>query len=322
MEKAENILKNIIDNYKNKKVLVIGDSILDESIFAKAIGISLESPTLKAAETKVEKELGGAYNVAKNIAALGSECYFITLLARDEYEKDFMTDNQNLNVVPIYGKKRNTIKKRYWIERGGQIYKHLQINTYDSVGEHASDIIRSIHTAFNSYISKVDVLLFCDYRTGMLSETMVQEMIKEAKRHNVFSFANSQISDKRSNYHFYRGVDVICMNLQEAKRTCIEYNINFEQLQNFFHSYVCVTNSKESTCLYMDNLVLEAPVIKIEENDSCGAGDCFLAALSISDLKDRPVESLRLANIWAGLSVRYHGTKTPKQEELETYIGY
>ena len=100
-----------------KKILVIGDTIIDKTVFTEAIGISLESPTLKTKLLSDEISYGGAANVAKNIARLGSECSFITIGEVDIPE---------VRTVSLPG--TSAKKTRIWVHRRASDYRHLQIN--------------------------------------------------------------------------------------------------------------------------------------------------------------------------------------------------
>ena len=103
-------MEKTIKSFKNTHILVIGDTILDFTVKAEAIGVSLETPTLKAAEISREYSMGGAYNVAKNIVALGAKCTFVTLIGTDEYQ-EVLNDGASprLTLVGLYEKEYTNI---------------------------------------------------------------------------------------------------------------------------------------------------------------------------------------------------------------------
>ena len=114
---------------KDKNVLIIGDVILDAWTYAKAIGLSLETPTLKAQLLKKKHTFGGTGNVVNNLSELGANISFVTLLGDDEHKKTYEEFDNVDEFIPVYEKsRRNTVKERFWVERGGSNYKHLQIN--------------------------------------------------------------------------------------------------------------------------------------------------------------------------------------------------
>ena len=123
----------MLDSFSNKKVLVVGDSILDITISSEALGLSLESPTLKAQRTEKQVSFGGCANVVKNMLELGASCTFITLLGFDDYKSYYdKWEHKNLTLIPVLEGRMNTVKERYWVSRAGTEYKVLQLNQGDS----------------------------------------------------------------------------------------------------------------------------------------------------------------------------------------------
>ena len=108
----------MLDSLSSKKVLVVGDSILDVTVSSEAIGLSLESPTLKAQKIEKQVSFGGCANVVKNMLELGAQCTFITLLGRDEYKSHYdKWAHENLTLIPVSEDRINTVKERYWVSR-------------------------------------------------------------------------------------------------------------------------------------------------------------------------------------------------------------
>ena len=133
-----------------KNILVIGDTIIDDSIFTDAIGLSLESPTLKTELTSREIEYGGAANVVKNIIHLGSECTFIT------------SGEVKLPKVSLINLQGNPARKmRVWVRRGDSDYKYIQVNENSSG---AIDVFEDW-----KLIDEHDLVVLCDYGHGVLS---------------------------------------------------------------------------------------------------------------------------------------------------------
>ena len=87
---------------KNKNVLVIGDSILDHEIFCDALGLSLETPTLKASLQREEFCFGGASNVVNNLLALGTRVTYATPVAEDSFAIHYETwEDPLLTLKPL-----------------------------------------------------------------------------------------------------------------------------------------------------------------------------------------------------------------------------
>ena len=107
-----------------KKVLVIGDLISDEYLYTRAVGLSLESPTLKAEYVSKKKQLGGAGNLVMNLRALEREVCFFTAF-NDSTIADTLKEN---NVKYFNLDRQHNIKSRFYVSRKGNSYKYLQVN--------------------------------------------------------------------------------------------------------------------------------------------------------------------------------------------------
>jgi bifunctional ADP-heptose synthase (sugar kinase/adenylyltransferase) len=166
-----------------------------------------------------------------------------------------------------------------------------------------------------------DAVLLVDYRHGIFSKELIGDLKKITKEKHKTTIASSQVSESKSNHMDYSGVDLICLNSKEANEVLVKFKTdnNFD-LENLLDSDICITSGEKGSALYMNKEEYQVKGIKVDEIDSCGAGDSFLAALSLCDYKGHPEESLYLANIWAGLSVTKLGTKIPKKQELIDYI--
>ena len=96
------LILSLIGNFSKKRVLVIGDSILDLNTYTTPLGFALETPTPKYKKEKKEFAYGGAANVVNNILGLGAKCTFITVIGNDnEAEHYDLFKNSNLNFMPV-----------------------------------------------------------------------------------------------------------------------------------------------------------------------------------------------------------------------------
>lgn len=307
----------------NKKVLVIGDVILDVWTYAKAIGLSLETPTLKAKFTKKEHTLGGTGNVVNNLKELGADITFLTLLGDDEYRKTYESIKGIKFHTVIESDRKNTVKERFWIERGGSNYKHLQINVIDNKAIKKSSIKKMIDNTKKLLNEEFDVIMLIDYRHGLFTKEFLNKLMPVLNKTDIPTIVSSQISDYgrglTSNHINFKGADLIVMNKLEA-----EFNLNETQsvgdLTKIFDCDICVTSGTGGSTLFTADNEYHKDIIEIEEVDPCGAGDSFISCLSLMNWKESPNKSLYISNCWAGLSVQKHGTVCPEREELKPYL--
>ena len=161
----------------NKKVLVIGDVILDVWTYAKAVGLSLETPTLKSKLIEKKHTFGGSANVVSNLKELGADITFLTLLGDDEYTKTYESIKDIKLHSVVEDDRKNTIKERFWIERGGSNYKHLQVNVIDNKSIKKESIDKMIKNIEDTLDDKFDVVMLIDYRHGLFTKDFLNRLM-------------------------------------------------------------------------------------------------------------------------------------------------
>ena len=227
-----------------KRLLVIGDTIIDEYVNLKAIGLSLESPTIKTEITDQNIIFGGAANVAKFAHRFGMNVDFMTCMSKDS-EKLFLS-RFDLNLINVNHSIENK-KTRFYVHHGDETYKHLQINTINK-----SPI--NINWNFSAY----DIVAFSDYRCGLIQPPVIKKAINSKCQ----TFGASQLSDKKSNLDWYLQTDYIVCNKQESE--------HIERKEN-----VVITKGRQG-CELNSSHYESREVTNVK--NTIGAGDCFYAA--------------------------------------------
>jgi len=311
-------LLGAIDKFRDKRVLVIGDSILDEAVYGTPIGKSLETPTLKLQHQETQHHFGGAAGVVRNIAELGGNVSFVTLLGDDAYAKNYQgLTHPNLKFLPVRETGRQTtVKRRFWADRE----KVLQVDHLDN-RDISQASRQEVLDNIQQELANAHFVLVADYRHSMLSPTMIGDIkaaVAESKKRMI---ASSQISQRPSNHLEYSGIFMICMNEREAQAVHPDFSRDLRGLAKKLNSGVCVTLGENGSRMYMGGNEYSAKAIKVQQaEDACGAGDAFLAALALTGFETSPADALYLANCWAGLAVTTPGTSTPELRDLRRYI--
>tara|TARA_Y100000310_G_C20702463_1_gene831133 strand:+ start:453 stop:1421 length:969 start_codon:yes stop_codon:yes gene_type:complete len=316
-KERRNTVLEMIDGFKGKGVLVIGDAILDINEYARVGGQTLEEPRApKGIHERTEVSFGGAGNVVENLLELGARVNFVTVLGNDEHAERYeRREHEKLKIIPIYTDGKNTVKRTTWI--GDK--KVLRLDYLDNrslISEVKEQVIRCTEELVN----ESDVTLLVDYRHGMMSRDLIQILKDVVADNGGRAIASSQ---RGKNLMDYKGVYMICMNENEASQVYPRFDVTkgLRDLSKRLESNVCVTMGDIGANLYLHGgEEYESNRIEVEEVDSTGAGDSFLAALSLADIEGRPEESLYLANVWAGLSVGQKGTQVPSLDDLKRYV--
>ena len=238
-----------------KKILVIGDTIIDENINLKVLGLSLESPTFKTQIIDKKSFFGGASNVAKYLCKFGVEVDFITCMSKEselKFKKKYSINIINLNHL-IENK-----KSRFYIHRGDSSYKHLQINNVNS----------AVEIDFPKYfdLKKYDSIAISDYRCGVVTD----EVVSTVENSNSKTFGACQLSDKESRLNKFINFDYIICNEIESKTILRRKNVIITKGNKGSE-----LNGVSEDAFHVDNI-----------KTTIGAGDCFYAAyLAYEDLK-------------------------------------
>ena len=308
----------------SNSILVIGDSILDSSVHLEAIGLSLETPTLKASRKYQEDQLGGAANVTNNITSLGSHCTFVTVL--DEKQKSFLDfwTSDSLDKVIMYEDRENTVKTRYWVHRGDSKYKYLQVNEgcASPIKSHTQEAILDY---LKQNVGKFDRVLLVDYQLGVFSSPLfIQKLLGLCSDNRVMSIVSSQTSSSSSRHKLFAGCDLMVLNFDEAcsNDPMFEETLDTLSLQEILDCSVCVTLGSSGSRIGIKKSAKQCsyPAFKAIVKDTCGAGDSFLSSLSLLDWKNKPEDSLKISNAWASLSTKDIGTIVPDLKDLEDLL--
>ena len=261
-------------------VWVIGDTIIDVNTYGEPIGLSAETPTVCMRWVRETTTLGGAAFVARNLDALG-QAY--TLVSNDSVG------------LPT------TTKHRFWC--GG--YKLLQVNRVESILNNAASEDAVLDSLLSLHISAGDIVVFADYRNGLLTEYIVAAVIRRCEEVGAITFADSQVSKRPSNHEWYEYVDIMFVNEHEER-----------YVPGSFCGRLVVKHGANGASEHYDDQEIHVPGHSINVVDTCGAGDAFLAAYVYQYLRN-PRTALEFANRWAALKCTKSGMETPSLEDLE-----
>jgi D-beta-D-heptose 7-phosphate kinase/D-beta-D-heptose 1-phosphate adenosyltransferase len=208
---------------KLKKVLVIGDLMIDayDFCFSAASRPSPEKEGTKVyLASQTVRVLGGAGNVAANLANLGVQTTLVGLCGDDGNSLDVKRMCADLGITSkiILDKSRvTTVKTRIYIDDN----YHLRRDIEDSHKANA-DISSKIFSIVDSLISDIDAVIISDYNKGFFTEFNSQELIKKFNKYNIPII----VDFKPSNSHFFKGSTLMAPNLSEATAIIQEFSGN------------------------------------------------------------------------------------------------
>lgn len=312
---------------ENLDILVIGDAMLDKYTKGQVSRISPEAPIPVLLEKTIEYRLGGAANVANNVASLNHSVCLATIIGNDEYgrmiESMLCDRSKTKNDLIIKSDKYATISKERIVASGQQI---VRIDHNDDKRPHTYDIDELINVCTKN-ITKYSVIIISDYGKGVCTENLCKRIISSANENGIPVI----VDPKGVSWSKYAGAAIITPNVKEIEEYLnIKTNNRDAEIEEALESLskkgiadnVLVTRSEKGMSLISQegrfyNLNSEAK----EVYDVSGAGDTVVAALAYGLSKGFNLfDSVKIANIAAGVVVGKAGTSVVTYKELSSLM--
>ncbi len=310
----EKIIK-IIDNFKGKRIGVIGDLMLDYFIWGDVKRISAEAPVPVVLTKKESFRPGGAANTANNIAALGGDVLIIGVVGDDMPGKQLVQElkKRKINVSGILkDKNRPTIQKTRIIAQGQQIIR-VDKEKNSNIGRRQEE--KTINF-IKSQIEKLDGLAISDYVKGFVTKNIAREIINLAREYKKPIIGDTK--PKKASY--FKNITVLCPNSEEAIEISGIKDIKKtgRKIQKQLNCNVLITQGSQGMTLFEGNKIKHFPIKAKEVFDVVGAGDTVTAVISLALTSGANLkEAVLIANYAAGISVGKIGTAVVSPEELK-----
>jgi D-beta-D-heptose 7-phosphate kinase / D-beta-D-heptose 1-phosphate adenosyltransferase len=309
-------------------VLCVGDLMLDDFVYGEVTRISPEAPTPVLAVTRSEPEIGGAGNVARNIAALGARCLFVGIIGEDAAARTLTESLAKLkgSIVPhlVVDAGRHTTRKVRFVSEHHSA--HLMRADWETARPVSAEIESAVIAKATAAMPEVGAVVLSDYAKGVLTPRVISSIIDEARR-----LGKPVVVDpKGHDYSIYRGATLITPNRQELG-AAIHRPVTTEaeiakaaaELSRIVESdAVLVTRSEEGMTLHVqDHAPLHIPAYPVKVRDVSGAGDTVAAVMAALLAMKAPFDSaMRAANAAAAVVVGKRGTAVVSLAELRHRI--
>ena len=312
---------DIIKNFSGKRVLVLGDVMLDHYVWGEVERISPEAPVPVLEVQKEEFRLGGAANVALNIRTLGGEPLLLGVIGKDAAandlirlltEKDIDTDG-----LIIDSSRSTTLKTRI-----GAINQQIVRIDYETKTDINLEIMRKLLTNLEGLLSKCDAMIIEDYNKGLLTEKVIEEALRYAKE-NIIPVA---VDPKYKNFTSYKDVDIFKPNykeLQNISGKIFETEEEFIQKARDFKMRMNIKNlivTRGALGMYVfegRGAPIHLPTCAREVYDVSGAGDTVISVLTLAYISGADIYTAAdIANHAAGAVCGIQGTASITIEQL------
>lgn len=308
------------------RILVVGDVMIDRYLWGTVERISPEAPVPIVRVDRQEDRLGGAANVARNIASLGGKVTLMGAVGGD-YEAGILRDLVDMAGIkgPLQGDKqiRTTVKTRV-------VAQHQQMLRMDVEGPAPDEmLVRWICQDFHRALATHDVVVLSDYAKGVLRHAQV--LIKAAKEVG----RPVLVDPKGFDWLKYSGADLIKPNLDEMHQQLArvplgeqdELEMVDRRRQSLRAGAILVTKGAAGMTMFAPGLgncvAVHQPALAREVFDVSGAGDTVMAVMALMRAAGADsVEAMKAASAAAGIVVGRVGTASVTRIELEEALSH
>src|SRR6195256_5246055 len=308
-------------------VLCVGDLMLDEFVYGEVSRISPEAPAPVIAVQRTETNIGGAGNVARNVASLGARCIFIGLIGEDEAGAKLqakLSQEHLIESVLVCDRMRPTARKVRFVSE--HFSTHMLRADWESASPASADIEQKLIDAILPLLPRANIVLLSDYAKGLLTARVIRNVIDAARK-----LGKRVIVDPKSaNFAVYRGATLLTPNRKEfaeatRSRADTENSIATaaqDAMQLADCEAMLVTQSEHGMTLApRKGEAVHVPAFPVKVRDVSGAGDTVAAALAVSLAAGADWETaLRMANAAAAVAVSKKGTAIATSAELRRKI--
>jgi rfaE bifunctional protein kinase chain/domain len=319
-------LEKLFVDISQIKVAIVGDIMLDTYWWGNVERISPEAPVPVVALDRKELRLGGAANVALNTISLGATTVLFSVIGNDNDGTTLVSllDKNSIDTNHIVrSTDRITTNKTRIISRNQHMLR-LDAEMTKEINEAEQ---RALLQRFIAFVetSNPSVVIFEDYNKGVLTESIIKQMINICSENNIVT----TVDPKRKNFFCYEGVDIFKPNLKEVKdglnvllddvNEDFLRDIHFQLHKKLQHSISLITLSEKGVFYQQDKRSNIIPTHVRNIADVSGAGDTVIGVASLVYASTKNIHlTAAIANIAAGLVCEEVGTVAINKEKLLT----
>ncbi len=324
--KRSELLK-AITKWQSTRLIVLGDTIVDQYAACEAIGMSAEAPVVVVRELDHRNFIGGAAVVAAHICALGAKCDFVSVVGTDstaELVKQKLTEQGIGNGLTNDASRPTTFKKRYVVEN----QKLFRVSRLEEHNLDAS-VEEQVVTQLERLAPSAQGIVISDFVYGVVTPRILRVVHELAQKHNLLLFGDLQCSSQVGSVTRFEQFSLLCPNEREARLALQDKDSGLEQLSQ--HLLQITRSERLVMKLGSEGFIAydrEAngqvrsqafPALSVNPLDVAGAGDsllalfatglasgqammptaalaCCMAALAVETMGNTPISAATLRN--------------------------
>lgn len=315
-------VRESIERFRQIKVLVVGDIIIDEYIFCIVQGLMSKARGLSARYEREERYLGGALAVARHISGFSDNVTVCGMVGNEPHiHSQLLSDMSSSMIIDLqFNEEYKTVVKRRFLERHGirEEYEKLFSINYlgDEVAEHKLDR-SAFYSKLDNLLPRHDLIVVVDYGHGLINHEAMEILQDKAP----FLAVNCQVNS--SNYGTnlitkYQRADTFTLDQNEIRLAFADRISTDEYLLNKLMEHLkgqmgwLTQGSRGSLGISASRELYRNPALTLKVQDTVGAGDAFFALASMAACSGEPVEvGSFLGNIAGGLAANIVGNARP-----------
>ncbi|HVZ21173.1 MAG TPA: D-glycero-beta-D-manno-heptose-7-phosphate kinase [Vicinamibacterales bacterium] len=312
--------RRIAGGFAAARILVVGDAMLDRFIAGRVTRISPEAPVPVVAFDHDTHRIGGAANVAHNVAALGGQATLVAVTGQDEAAATLTTACRSAGISPSLvgdAARPTTTKVRIVTERNQQVARI----DYESDQEIGGDVEARVLSAIRQHAGRASAIVVSDYLKGVVTQRVMEAAIDAASEAHIPVLVDPKIP----HIDAYAGAALVTPNHHEAE-AAVHMRVRTEDeareaARRFRERARCaavlMTRGDQGMWLLAEDAEGHLPAAAREVADVTGAGDTVIATIALAVAAGATLaEAARLANEAAGIVVGKFGPATLGVAEL------
>jgi rfaE bifunctional protein kinase chain/domain len=311
-------LVQLLEDARGKRIVVVGDAMLDVYLSGDVDRISPEAPVPVVRVRERRHALGGAANVAQNVVAIGARCSLVAAVGADRGAEILrgMFDALSIGTTSLVTVERGTTQKTRIVARSQQLLRVDEEEDADLAGTDMELVLNAVHEA----VADADAVVLEDYNKGILVPSVIRAAIDLGRARDLPII----VDPKFKNFFEYRGASVFKPNRRELE-AALGAAVDVDHpdavpavLQRLGVEHILLTLGDRGMALFSaGGEVARVPTVAREVYDVVGAGDTVTAYLaSILAAGGSVLEAAVVANIAAGIEVGKLGAVSVTAEEV------
>ena len=276
-------------SWEETRLIVLGDTIVDQYLACEAIGMSAEAPVVVVKELKNRNFIGGAAIVASHIRALGAKCDFLSVVGQDSISEivreELLMRDIGSNLI-IDKSRPTTLKKRYVV--GNQkLFRVSRLEDHNVDKEIENQIIERLEKV----APLARGIVISDFVYGVVTEKIIETVYSLSEQYGILLFGDLQCSSQIGSITKFKNFSLLCPNEREARLALLDKDSGLELLSN---KLILETNCKRLIMKLGSNGFIaydrsvgvnsissqSFPALSVNPVDVAGAGDSLLAIMA------------------------------------------